>query len=458
MAELPDTPKPQQARLLDDLPDAANAFPSAPSVPARTSPEKITPARRRGGRPSVVERNPRAIEVLADSVTQSIMRALLDGEDYTQDPEQGVAEFKRPLGDRGEIVIRVTPGHEETWEQVLMALRQLGDEVVDTFCAVLTLALDKNGSQHITQPFYVDPYDILQICQRQLSNRAYTPQQKHAIIDNLNILARPLVTASVPGRRRGREVRFESAIVDLLSDRIGEYQIETGEVLWQQRQIKIGDWARIAPPLTGDTALLLRQVLKYHAQRDRVAKRLGRYLSLQFRQLPLASLVSQEPDEAEGTHQADVALEYELAALLQEAGIRPDLKNPGRTRTMIENAFRRLKNDGVIGPYTQVVEGVEGSYLLASESSKTDSAERLESLDGDSGADRAVALRQAHADRVFIEQKGYGWWDVYARQRWRFYPPQHEAQLPLAFPSHSSSTTADVEGDDDAEPIIVDAN
>jgi len=38
-----------------------------------------------------------------------------------------------------------------------------------------------------------------------------------------------------------------------------------------------------------------------------------------------------------------------MATLLQQAGILPDKKNPGRTRQMIEGALLTLKTEGVNG-------------------------------------------------------------------------------------------------------------
>ena len=119
---------------------------------------------------------------------------------------------------------------------------------------------------------------------------------------------------------------------------------------------------------------MLRLVLKYHAHNQQHEKRLGTYLTWQFR--------------VNARHGSVVRCELET--LLQQAGIIPDLKHPERTRKRIEQALKQLRDDGVIGKCGRIVEQTaEGR----------EREERIETL-------------------------AYHWWQDYARQLWVIYPPQ----------------------------------
>jgi hypothetical protein len=80
-----------------------------------------------------------------------------------------------------------------------------------------------------------------------------------------------------------------------------------------------------------------------------------------------------------------------MGVLLEQAGITPDLDHPGRTQESIESALEQLRIDGVIGPFT----------LLLEDSS------------------------QGMASRERIKQHAYHWWDDYQRQLWLFDPPEY---------------------------------
>ncbi len=163
--------------------------------------------------------------------------------------------------------------------------------------------------------------------------------------------------------------------------------------------MKIGEWAKLLPPLSKETAVMLRTVLSYHAQRDRYAKRLGRFLALQFRV---------------NWYRHGGVVERTMKTLLEQAGIRPDVKRPGETRTAIESAFERLKGDGVIGTYSQVVES-------------TATAQEVQAT---------------------IEERARGWWDVYEQQLWRFEPPDYARARYKEIPSRANG---DGESDSESE-------
>src|SRR5947209_8638575 len=148
----------------------------------------------------------------------------------------------------------------------------------------------------------------------------------------------------------------------------------TGAEIWEKRQVKIGDWAAMIPEISQQTAIMLRQVLKYHSHNQRYEKRLGRYLTLMFR--------------VNAARKGGV-FQCSMGVLLEQAGIIPNLNKPGDARAMIDKALKRLQEDGVIGEYGQIVDS--------------------------SPKGQEVKAR--------VEQQAYHWWDLYIQQQWCFYPP-----------------------------------
>lgn len=330
---------------------------------------------------ALVTKGGEAISIRSDQFTQQIIRGLLSGKSYTQHPDRQIAEYRLSFAkDKGQIIITISPGNDENWSAVLKSLNILGDEVIDTFIALLAIAIDTNGANNITMPFYVNPDDILAACQRKRSNGAYTPLQRANVIEHLRTLSHAHVRATLIAsyKRRGKavELRAESAILDILSGKVGEYETLTGEEIWEKRSIKIGDWAGMVPEISHQTAVMLRQILKYHSKNERYEKRLGRYLTLQFR-------VNVQKN-------GSVVRRF-MAVLLEQAGIIPDLKHPAKARTDIESALARLKQDGVIGRYAPIIDS--------------------------SPTDKEAQTR--------IQQQAYHWWDDYSQQIWVIEPPEY---------------------------------
>jgi hypothetical protein len=334
--------------------------------------------------------------VIADYMTQALLRALLDANTYVQHEEQMLA-VHRPIPPQGDIVITIQPGNGEAWSHVLASLNTLGDDLADIFCAVLALAIDHNGIASLNEPFLVDPDDLLKICQKKMSNRSYTSLQRAQVVEKLRTLARVRFTTPRPedvddtkpmrlGKpRRNRKKKVvdlpETFIgvdipVLLLGSVIGEYKTVTGEALWEKREVIIGSWTKRATSLVPQTANMLRQVLKYHSLNDRIAKRIGRYLTLQFR-------VNANVTRNGG------AVECSMQELLEQSGVslKQSEHNPSRLRDNIKRALDRLRTDRVIGNYTIIVD-----------------------------SDPEVRER--------IDQYAYGWWSLYAVQMLRIEPPQ----------------------------------
>ena len=345
----------------------------------RQETEASAPTKRSRQKPAdLVARDPKEVLVSSDHVTLQIMRGLLDGNEYIRVPSQTMAIYSKSFAkNKGQMIITILPD-EENWEQVLRSLNVLGDEVVDTFVAVVALALDVNRTKEITAPFYVSPDDILAVCDRKKSNGSYTPTQRGHVIEHLRILSYAHVRASLATKKqRGKtiELRAESPIVEVLGGKIGAYETMTETELWVKRSIKIGDWAATQPEMSEQTALLLRQVLGYHSHNQRYEKRLGRYLSLMLR---VAT------DRRGGMFQCT------MQALLEQSGITPDLHTPGKIRAAIERALAQLHKDGVIGKYGSVVDSSE----------------------------------EGQKAQTRIQQAAYRWWEDYSRQQWYFSPPE----------------------------------
>ncbi len=321
---------------------------------------------------AVVDKDTSVIIVPADALTQHIMRSLLSGAEYERDPSHQVATWLPPMGEQP-VTITIAQNDGETWTHLMDVLDQLGDEAVDTFCAVLALALATNGGAALAQSFYISPDDVLALCGRQESHRAYTAPQRAGVINMMNLLARIQVSATLPTKRRNRVYRLNGPILHLLAETIGEYTLDTGEIVWQRRKVELGSWAMIAPQLSQQTVLMLRKVLSYHPQRDRFAKRLGRFLTLQF---------------AGGS-----AVEVTMGHLIKQAGIPINRNNANRTRQTIEHALAELENDGILGRATLIVESTPNW--------------------------------EARQQRIQLCSQG--WWTDYEQQLWRLEPP-----LPLA--------------------------
>jgi hypothetical protein len=338
----------------------------------------------RGQYPDLVRRDPPAVPMQTDVITNLIMRGLLNKTEYQKQTRRGkeIAVYRAPLAKgKGELTITISPGESQPWDVVGKSLDVLGDEVVDTYCALLALALDRFGSSRLDEPFFLNPDDILHICQRRQSNGAFTPPQRARVIEHLQVLNQAHVLASMPGSRPGHEYRAESAILDLLPATIGEYRTATGATLWERREVKWGRWVQMVPKLSDQTAMMLRRILQYHPQRERFAKRLGRFVSLQ------------EPSQG--------YLVLKLRTWLREAGIQPDPKHPTETLASFKEALDTLKHDGVIAGSAPIVE----------------------------------SIAPAHHKR--IAEHAYGWWELCELQEWRIdlLPPDEQAALRPPAPS-----------------------
>lgn len=361
----------------------------------RTSAEEpVTPVKKKRTRRSsatapvpLVSKGKDAITIKSDVLNHEIINSLRDKSTYTAYPEQGVAEHRHKFyqKDRGQILISIRPLEGESWETVLNALNTLGDGCIDTYIAVMAIAIDRNGTQHIRTPFQISPDDILTVCDKKKSHGSYTPLQRAEVIKHLKTLSQAHIVATMPGRppkRRGRKVvddgttlRAEGALIDLLSFKIGEYHTITGEEVWEKRSIAVGEWATMIPELNTKTATMLRQVLAYSAKNERYQKRLGVYLTFMFR--------------INARHAGKFPNDISMGALLEGAGIVAP-RQQGEFREAIEHALERLQRDKVIGNYWRVVDDTPKGQQIQQD----------------------------------IHEHGRGWFHSYLQQKWNFEPPQ----------------------------------
>ena len=347
-------------------------------------------SKRSGRRPrhasvALVIRGKDAIAVKSDIVSREIINALRDKKSYSLCPEQNVAEHKHQFyqKNKGQIMLSIRPLEDEGWETVLSSLNTLGDGCIDTYLAVMAMAIDCHGTQHISLPLQVSPDDILEVCGKKKSHGSFTALQRVEIIKHLKTLAQVHVVATIPGysaHRRGRKgedlpmLSAEGAVIDLLNFKIDGYSTITGEEIWEECSVAVGEWVSMIPELSTKTATMSRQVLAYSAKNERYQKRLGIYLTFMFR--------------INARYGGKFPNDISMGALLEGAGIVAP-RQQGEFREAIENALERLKHDNVIGDYWRVVDG----------------SPRAQQIERD------------------IREHGRGWFDSYLEQKWNFVPP-----------------------------------
>ncbi len=351
----------------------------APGLNSRI--EQPPPKRARGPRhpaTPIVARGQETIGIRSDIVNQSLITALRRGDMYKQYPDQSVAEYSHSMGRRqdGRLIITIRPLENEGLDTVLAALNTLGDGCVDTYLALMAIALDRNGTQNLRQSFFISPDDILSVCGKKKTNGSYTPHQRADVTAHLKTLSQSHIIATMPVKR-GKSttmLKAEGAIIDLLSGKIGEYSTITGEALWEKRSVALGEWITMVPELNQTTATMLRQVLAYSAKNERYQKRIGLYLTLMFRV----------------NARNGCSFTCSMDALLKGAGITPP-REVGKFRDSLERAIADLQRENVIGSYERIVDT------------------------SPNGQGKEAEVRE-HA---------HGWWDTYAQMQWHFAAPDY---------------------------------
>jgi hypothetical protein len=372
----------QELRRTLDILGQNNAAVTTFILPQATEAEVLLMPLKRGRREHVspvalVTRNPSEIKVRSDQLTCRILMGLLDGKKFSNTPESQLAEYQQTLSKGGGYVnIVLSPRSEESRGCVRASLDVLGDELVDTFLALLAVAHDTNGTRHVTLPFTITPDDILSIRQKKKSKGSYSAYQRQKVIEQVQTLAHASVSATLPLHQAKRR-HIESPLLELLStDQPYRRNNMADNGHCYPWYLKIGDWASMVPELQYQTAVMARQVLRYHSRKQKHEKRLGRYITLLYRI---------------NAYKHEGKVKVSMGVLLEQAGIMPDLDHPGRTQEAIESALEQLRIDGVIGSFTPLVENTS----------------------------------RGRETRERIEQRAYHWWDDYRRQLWLFDPPEY---------------------------------
>ena len=353
-------------------------------APASPAPLVVVDRRRsarRASKPAVERKQQDMLVVSSNILNHEIIKSLRETADYTSDPARGVAEHKHSFAkQRGQISITLHPLQDEGFDTLLAALNTLGDGCVDTYIAVMAMAIERHGVHHLRTAFEVSPDDILDVRGKKRSNGSFAPFQRADVVKELKTLSQARVIASMPGPGRKTEIRAEGALIDLLDFKIGEYSLITGEEIWEQRSIILGKWVSMIPELDSQTAVMLRQVLAYSSKNERFQKRLGLHLSIMFR--------------VNARHGGQFPKGISLRALLEMSGIVLPKKHPADFRAAIEQALACLQRDQVIGKYWQIVDA------------------------SPTGEERERAIREQQ----------YGWLNHWLDRQWNFAPPERIKQ------------------------------
>ena len=140
---------------------------------------------------ALVARGKEAVAVKSDIINREIINSLRDKKFYSLCAEQNIAEHKHRFyqKNKGQIMLSIRPLEDEGWGTVLSALNMLGDGCIDTYLAVMAMAIDCHGTQHIRLPLQVSPDDILEVCGKKKSHGSFTACQRAEIIKHLKTLA-----------------------------------------------------------------------------------------------------------------------------------------------------------------------------------------------------------------------------------------------------------------------------
>lgn len=384
---------------VSDTADSYSLFPSelmnklAVEQPSKQKKPKV--ARPRKEPTPIVAKGKESISHNSNQFNWEIINALRDKSTYKHYPKYNIAEHKHTfMHEKGQLLITISAQEGEGWETVLNALNTLGDGCIDTYIAVMAIAIEQNGTDgdRLRIPITINPDDILAICGKEKSHGSYTPFQRAEIIKHLKTLSQSKIIVTMPGRpatkkkrggtkNDGTILRAEGQLIDLLSFKIGEYHTITGEEVWERRAISVGPWATMIPGLNITTAMMFRSLLAYSAKNQRYQKRIGLYLTQMFR----------INAKRGGQFKDGITMKQ----LLEGSGIVVP-REQGAFRDAIEKAIQQLKDEGIIGNFWQVVDSDTAHEETTSE----------------------IAIRQ-HAR---------GWFAYYLQQIWNFSPSESVKQ------------------------------
>lgn len=239
------------------------------------------------------------------------------------------------------------PTIDATWE----TMRDLDDDTADTAMVALAHWLANYQRDPVTKLAAITPNDIL--AQRGTPKHhkgGYRATDKHAVARQMNALGSIWIegrgfetTETDPKGKKRRTMTTPEGRFLIITTREKQTALTPHtETLYTRFYYRPGDWAYVFMQDgrgAGELARMMQAVLAYDSKRDRYPKRMGRYLTWQFRLRAFARTWHQP---------------YTMKALLDDAGLSPkqsDYDNPQRFRRAIEQALNDLRNAHVIGSW-----------------------------------------------------------------------------------------------------------
>lgn len=194
----------------------------------------------------------------------------------------------------------------EAWHLV----DRLGDEYADTLDYICARARSNRGPRFTS--FKLSPEEILDA--RGISKHkrgGHKPENIAAVITQIQDLGHILVRARVSGYVKDKRGRIEAREVDspLIDIDRTEWRVTLfGERTLDHWILSPGDWVKQIDGFTPQIASMTMAILRLHAQKESYAKRIGRYLTYQYRVRRKEKSWSQP---------------YTIKRILDEAGIVP---------------------------------------------------------------------------------------------------------------------------------------
>lgn len=234
--------------------------------------------------------------------------------------------------DSGTAIYTPSQQHYPTPAAAWQMTDGLSDDHADLFDWILASWLANRSNLGPFGGVYLTPAGFL--ADRGLqkhSGGGYRREQKVDVAmwlhDLASIHVRSQMNSPVKGRRGSRETFTISAPLLVISHEITQAELLSTEQTPVAWYVRPGDWSAPLANMPPQYALTMQSILRLHSHRDRHAKRIGRYLTWQYR-VRAAQRTWGQP--------------YHLGRLLDQSGVEVDRKNPGRFKERLEAALNVL--------------------------------------------------------------------------------------------------------------------
>jgi DNA-binding transcriptional regulator YiaG len=258
---------------------------------------------------------------------------------------RGFAEL-RPITPEQELLAspeEISVIAERVWAQ----REELSDKDADTLDMISTAWIQKAKSPQDRVPVYLD--DLLRLrgltSKKNASGRrgGFEAEQRedlwrcllHLQDLWLDLAEAPIVEKDINGKRSRKTRAFQSRAF-LMTDRVGQRRLDGS---MDVEAILVTPGAAFGRFLLGpgrQVALLSSAALQYDPLRQKVEKRLARFLSWQWRV---------------GARKGDFQRVYRVETLLEEIGLDVNPDRPAPIRNTLERALTRLQDDAVIAAW-----------------------------------------------------------------------------------------------------------